>query len=79
MLSDAYNRGFKAALEKLGLAMDMAGDTAGNMVSKATAPPEMTRSVDSFAGLSAKNRNVNLAPKRAMPKAMVSMATKVLK
>lgn len=79
MLSDAYSAGFAAAFEKLGVAIPSAADTAGNMVNKAIAPPEMTRSVDSFTGLSAKNRNVNLSMKRSMPKAMINTALKVPK
>jgi hypothetical protein len=79
MLSEAYEAGIVAALEKLGVAIPSAADTAGNMVNKAVAPPEFTRSLDNFGGLSTKNRNVNLSAKRSMPKSMVNAAMGVVK
>lgn len=83
MLSEAYNAGVQTALAKCGFDSTLAGDTAGNMVTKAVSPPTMTRSVDSFAGLASKNRSSALSMKRAMPKSMTSslsgLAAKVLK
>lgn len=78
-LAEAYNAGFLAAFAKLGMAMPMAGDTAATAVSQATAPPQMTRSLDNFTGLSTKNRNISLATKRGMPKSMINTAMKVLR